>query len=116
MISSSKSIIPLLNKVVIKKVAAPKAAAKQLSKTTSGLYIPESQKVNSLAGNGNFSKAQILSISEQLKEKSVLNVGDFVLYPSQLDHLTSVKVESDGSEGEQVLLVNLEDLVAKVAK
>ncbi|XBW35552.1 hypothetical protein QEN19_001127 [Hanseniaspora menglaensis] len=114
MISSSKAIVPLLNKVVIKKVVAPKSAAKQLSQTSSGLYIPESQRIKS-AGTGNFSKGQIVSISEQLKEKSILKTGDLVLYPSHLEQLTSVKTEAEGDNAEQILLINLDDLVAKVS-
>lgn len=113
MISSSKNIVPLLNKVVIKKVVA-KQAAKQLSKTTSGLYIPESNKAKGLNTTGNFNKAQIVSISEHLKETSILKAGDFVLYHNQLDHLTSVKVDGETAEDDHFLLVNMEDLVAKL--
>jgi co-chaperonin GroES (HSP10) len=117
MISSAKNIVPLLNKVVIQKIVPKVNNVKELSKTSSGLYIPEStNKQKNLFSAGNFNKAQIISISANLKDKG-LTSGDLVLYPASLDHLASVKIEgaqNDIKDKEHVLLVNVEDIVAKV--
>ncbi|SGZ39504.1 uncharacterized protein HGUI_01704 [Hanseniaspora guilliermondii] len=116
MISNSKNIIPLLNKVVIQKIVPKVNNVKELSKTSSGLYIPESSNRQKSLIAGNFNKAQIISLSSAAKDKG-LSIGDHVLYPASLDHLASVKVEGvkdEARDKEQVLLVNVDDIVAKL--
>ena len=117
MISNAKNIVPLLNKVVIQKIVPKANNVKELSKTSSGLYIPEStNKQKSLLSAGNFHKAKIISLSANLKNND-LSSGDLVLYPASLDHMASVKIEgtkNDAQDKEHVLLVNVEDIVAKL--
>lgn len=116
MISNAKNIVPLLNKVVIQKIVPKVNNVKELSKTSSGLYIPESTNRQKSLFAGNFNKAQIISLSPSVKDKG-LSIGDHVLYSASLDHLASVKVDGvkdDAKDKEHVLLVNVEDIVAKL--
>lgn len=119
MIANAKNIVPLLNKVVIQKIVPKVNNVKELSKTSSGLYIPEStNKQKALFSAGNFYKAQVISVSANLKDNG-LATGDLVLYPASLDHLASVKIEGakdDAKDKEHVLLVNVEDIVAKLSE
>jgi chaperonin GroES len=101
---SAKSIVPLLNRVLVRKV-------KPLEKTAAGILIPEKAQER-------LNRGEVLAVGPGSEDyKMQLRVGDRVVLPAYGGQEIKFEVEGSGSgagEGDQVLLYKEEEILAKI--
>lgn len=97
---TAKSIIPLLNRVLVRKF-------KPMEKTAAGILIPERAQER-------LNRGEVLAVGPGSEDyKMQLRVGDKVVLPGYGGQ--EIKFEGDSTgEGDQVLLYKEEEILAKI--